>query len=50
MKRLYTKLETRRLPFDMEEGFLIGSKVDDVKLEVEVDNYIPIEDMKVSFD
>jgi len=50
MKKPYSKLDAHILPCELEEGFLIGSKVDNVTVEVEVDNYIPIEDMKVSFD
>lgn len=38
------------LQFVSEDGFLTGSKVEEIKLEVEVDEYITIDEMTVTFE
>lgn len=50
MNKHYLGLNTIPLSIESEEGFLAGSKVDEIKMEVEVDEYIKIEEMTVSFE
>jgi len=50
MKKIYSKLSMDVLCLEAEGGFLVGSKVDEVKLEVEVDDYITIDKMEVTFE
>lgn len=38
------------LCLEAEDGFLVGSVVEQVKAEVEVDEYITIDQMQVTFD
>lgn len=50
MKKTYQKLNSVLLSLEAEGGFLVGSKVDEVKLEVEVDDYITVDNMEVTFE
>ena len=50
MKRKYEKLTMTPLGVEPEEEILTGSVVKSVKMDVEVDEYVPIEDMKISFE
>ena len=50
MKRKYEKLTLTPLSVEPEAELLTGSVVKNVKMEVEVDEYIKIEDTPISFD
>lgn len=50
MRKCYQELSMVCIPCETEEGFLTGSKVDEIKLEVEVDEYITIDEMTVTFE
>lgn len=52
MKRFYQKLELVALHLEGECSFLSSSvePVQEVRMEVEVDNYITIDDINISFD
>lgn len=50
MKRYYRGMCIIPLQFVSEDGFLTGSKVEEIKLEVEVDEYITIDEMTVTFE
>lgn len=50
MRRCYHELCLIPTQVVSEDGFLAGSKVSEIQLEVEVDDYITIDEMTVTFD
>lgn len=49
-KKSYAPLTISPIGVEPEKDILTGSVVTKVKMEVEVDDYIKIEDMSISFD
>ena len=50
MKRMYEKLTLTPMSVEPEDELLTGSIVKTVKMDVEVDEYVKIEDMEISFE
>ena len=50
MKKSYTTLNMTPVGVEPEAELLTGSVVNSVKMEVEVDEYVKIEDMNITFE
>lgn len=50
MKKEYEKLSTEVLYVEAEGGMMAASVVDNVKMYVEVDEYIEVDMMQIGFD